>query len=162
MKVTTIKCEDFPVDNNFWKGSDSTAPTWCWLCFKYNLFWLWNHQYLPNLAAVCTTRATIKILALRWTPSLKLLPHLEVWLHKVKYLSSIGNPCCPWIGPELSRCSNENERSGHIDGRGGIRFPLLTAADIALYWCVNWFLRGFQLSELKEPRRFTPPPICIL
>lgn len=39
---------------------------------------------------------------------------------------------CLWIGLELSRCSNERERSGHIDGRGGIRFPLLTAADIAL------------------------------
>lgn len=51
---------------------------------------------------------------------------------KSKYLSTIGNPLCLWIGLELSRCSNERERSGHIDGRGGIRFPLLTAADIAL------------------------------
>ena len=51
---------------------------------------------------------------------------------KSKYPYTIGNPLRLWIGLELSRCSNERERSGHIDGRGGIRFPLLTAADIAL------------------------------
>lgn len=45
---------------------------------------------------------------------------------------AIGNPWRPWIGLELSRCSNEKERSGHTDGREGIRFPLLTATDIAL------------------------------
>lgn len=51
---------------------------------------------------------------------------------KSKYPYAIGNLLCLWIGLELSRCSNERERNGHIDGRGGIRFPLLTAADIAL------------------------------
>lgn len=51
---------------------------------------------------------------------------------KSKYPCTIGNPWCVWIGLELSRCSNERQRSGHIDGRGGIRFPLLTTADIAL------------------------------
>lgn len=38
----------------------------------------------------------------------------------------------PSTAPELSRCSNEREESGHIDGSKGVRFTLLTVADVPL------------------------------